>query len=207
MTGRMYLSSTKTPLPKHAAVVLHLGREDFVFEDTRYFGRLTLDASSVERLGPEPLGKDFTVEAFAKALKRSAQAIKVKLLDQQVVAGVGNIYASEALFRAGISPRIAAQSLTLSQVRRLRQAILETLTEAIKCGSTLPLNHAGNGKRDGLFYFGGGAGTVDYYEERLRVYDRRGKSCSNCGGKIRRLVQAARSTFYCPQCQPARREA
>jgi formamidopyrimidine-DNA glycosylase len=204
MTGRMYLSAAKTPLPKHAAVVLNLGRDNFVFEDTRYFGRLTLDTSALAKLGPEPLGEEFTVENFAMALKRSAQSIKVKLLDQNLVAGIGNIYASEALFRAGISPRQGARRLRPAQVTRLWRAIRETLAEAVAGGSTVPLNYAGVGKRDGLFYFGrsndDGAG---YYEERLRVYDRQGKPCDQCGGAIRRLVQAARSTFYCPRCQRA----
>ncbi|HYG34722.1 MAG TPA: DNA-formamidopyrimidine glycosylase family protein, partial [Clostridia bacterium] len=138
MTGRMYLLPAGSPLPKHAVVVMNLGKEDFVFEDTRYFGRMTLDITSIEKLGPEPLGDEFTPEHFGQALQRSTQPIKVKLLDQTLVAGVGNIYASEALFRAGISPRVAARRLNGPQVQRLWQAIREVLTEAIKCGSTLP---------------------------------------------------------------------
>lgn len=203
MTGRMYLLPAKATLPKHAAVILKLGRENFVFEDTRYFGRLTLDLSSIERLGPEPLGEEFTVEYFSKALKRSAQAIKVKLLDQQLVAGVGNIYASEALFRARISPRTAARRLKPAQVQRLWRALRETLTEAIECGSTIPLNFDGTGPRDDLFYFGRTAQALAGYEERLRVYDRHGQDCVVCGARIKRLVQATRSTFYCPACQRA----
>jgi formamidopyrimidine-DNA glycosylase len=201
MTGRMYLLPAKAPLPKHAAVVLHLGRTKFVFEDTRYFGRLTLDAPALNNLGPEPLDGEFTEEAFGKALKRSSQAVKIKLLDQSLVAGVGNIYASEALHRAGISPRIAARRLKPLQAKALRRAIRDVLAEAIDCGSTVPLDYSGTGKRDGLFYFGRTPGTPDYYEERLRVYDRAGQACGTCGTEIKRLVQAARSTFYCPRCQ------
>lgn len=201
MTGRMYLSPAKTPWPKHAAVVLKLGRENFIYEDTRYFGRLTLDTSSLAELGPEPWAAEFTVENFSAALKRSAQPIKVKLLDQSVVAGVGNIYASEALFRARISPRLAARRLRREQVKRLRQAIRQTLADAIKRGSTLPLNYGRAGERDGLFYFGRALEAADYYVERLQVYDRAGEPCRHCGTAIRRVVQAARSTFYCPQCQ------
>ena len=201
MTGRMYLASAETPLPKHAAVVLHLGGEDFIYEDTRYFGRLTMDTSSLDKLGPEPLAAEFTVENFSAALKRSVQPIKVKLLDQSVVAGVGNIYASEALFRARISPRLAARRLRREQVKRLRQAVRQTLADAIKRGSTLPLNHGRAGERDGLFYFGRAPGAADDYVERLQVYDRAGEPCRRCGTAIRRVVQAARSTFYCPQCQ------
>ena len=201
MTGRMYLAAESTPLPKHAAVVLGLGRQSFIFEDTRYFGRLTLDTRSLEGLGPEPLGKEFTPEVLSAALRRSSQPIKVKLLDQTVVAGVGNIYASEALHRARISPTLPARRLSAAQVRRLWRAIRAVLREAIACGSTVPLSYDGRGKRDGLFYFGRAADAEDYYEERLRVYDRKGEPCGKCGTPIQRLVQAARSTFYCPECQ------
>ena len=202
MTGRMYLSPSKDPLPKHAAVVLGLGAENFIFEDTRYFGRLTLDPQAIAALGPEPLGDAFTVEYFSAALQRSTQPIKVKLLDQQLVAGVGNIYASEALFRAGIAPQLPARRLKPPQVARLRQSIRQTLRDAIQRGSTVPLNYAGEGKHDGLFYFGSAPDAPDFYEERLRVYDRAGKPCRKCRGPIKRIVQSARSTFFCPQCQP-----
>ncbi len=201
MTGRMYLAGAKVPLPKHAAVVLNLGRENFIFEDTRYFGRLTFDTKSLERLGPEPLSSEFTAESFARALKSSSQAIKVKLLDQSMIAGVGNIYASEALFRAGLSPRLRARRLKKNQVERLWRAVREVLAEAIEGGSTVPLNFAGAEVRDGLFYFGRAPETPEFYEERLRVYDRAGRPCPTCGTTIMRLVQAARSTFYCPHCQ------
>jgi len=199
MTGRMYLARKNAPLPKHAAVVLDLGRENFIYEDTRYFGRLTLDLSAVASLGPEPLSDDFQPASFGQALKRSAQAIKVKLLDQSLVAGVGNIYASEALFRARIAPQRAANRLTAAQVKNLWSAIRTVLAEAIDCGSTVPLNFAGGA--DNLFYFGLAAGMEDYYEERLLVYDRAGQGCSVCGRPIKRIVQAARSTFFCPHCQ------
>jgi formamidopyrimidine-DNA glycosylase len=118
MTGRMYLQPAGSPLPKHAAVVLALGREDLVFEDTRYFGRLTLDTGAIEQLGPEPLGTEFTAEYFARALQRSSQPVKVKLLDQGLVVGIGNIYASEALFRARISPQLPARRLKPEQITR-----------------------------------------------------------------------------------------
>ena len=200
MTGRMFVVPKSEPLPKHAAVVFDLGRQNFIYEDTRYFGRMTLDDSAVAKLGPEPLGDEFTPGSFAETLKRSRQAIKIKLLDQSLVAGVGNIYASEALFRARISPKVAANKLTLAQVKKLWLAIREVLAEAVAGGSTVPLNFAG-GKSDGLFYFGSVSGTPDYYEERLRVYDRAGKRCPRCALPIKRIVQAARSTFFCPHCQ------
>ena len=202
MTGRIYLARKNERPPRHAAVVLDLGGENLIYEDTRYFGRLTLDNSAVKRLGPEPLDGAFDKSAFAQSLKRSRQAIKIKLLDQTLVAGIGNIYASEALFRARIPPRLPARRLTGSQVTRLWRAIRKVLAEAIECGSTVPLNFGGS-RSDGLFYFGRAAGAPDYYEERLRVYDRAGRPCPDCGGLIKRIRQAGRSTFYCPRCQSA----
>jgi formamidopyrimidine-DNA glycosylase len=202
MTGRKFGARKNAPLPKHAAVVLSFGRERFIYEDTRYFGRLTLDAAAIEKLGPEPLEPEFTSEPFAAALKRSRRAIKIKLLDQTLVAGIGNIYASEALFRARISPRLAACRLTRSQVKTLWRAVRAVLADAIERGSTIPLSFNGDGK-GGLFYFGCAPGAPDYYEERLRVYDRKNEPCVRCKSPIKRIVQAARSTFFCPRCQGA----
>ncbi len=201
MTGRMYLRPARESWPKHAAVVLNLGRTNFVYEDTRYFGRFTLDISSLDKLGPEPLGKEFSIDYLREALRSSAQAIKVKLLDQSLVAGVGNIYASEALHAAGISPRRLSRRLKKNETERLRLAIIDTLRNAIEQGSTIPLDYAGTGSGDGLFYYGSSDEGEGNYEERLRVYDREGLPCHNCRNPIRRIVQAARSTFYCPQCQ------
>lgn len=199
MTGRMYLALKKKELPRHAAVVFDLGSHNFVYEDFRYFGRMTLDLSSVQALGPEP--SDLSPEIFAASLKHSRQPIKVKLLDQRLIAGVGNIYASEALYRARISPKRAANKLTFAQAKNLLLAIREVLDEAIEFGSTVPLKTM-SGKSDALFYFGdGGEG---FYQERLRVYDRAGKPCLRCRTKIVRITQAARSTYFCPHCQKAR---
>ena len=200
MTGRMYVQPARAPLPKHAAVTFGLGRHNFVFEDTRYFGRLTLDLSPLETLGPEPLGNDFDGSILHAALRRSAQAIKPKLLDQKTLAGVGNIYASEALWRAGISPRKAARRLTRGQYATLAASIREVLAEAIACGSTVPLDFAGTARRDRLFYYGSTTGTQGF-EERLRVYNRAGEPCDRCATAIRKITQAARSTYFCPQCQ------
>ena len=204
MTGRMYLQPASEPPPKHAAVVLDLGKLNFIYEDTRYFGRLTLDARGLKKLGPEPFSAEFSAAYFTAALRRSSQAIKVKLLDQSLVAGVGNIYASEALFRAGVSPRLSARKLSAKNIECLRLAIINVLAEAIQLGSTLPLDWAGRSARDGLFYYGRAKDAVDFPAERLLVYDRAGEPCALCGASIRRIVQAARSTFYCPQCQQVR---
>jgi formamidopyrimidine-DNA glycosylase len=203
MTGRMFVALKGEKLPKHTAVVFDLGGRNFIYEDTRYFGRLTLDLSAIESLGPEPLGNKFSPEMLAEALKHSRQPIKVRLLDQSLVAGIGNIYASEALFRARISPKLPAGKMTFAQTKTLWRAIRTVLADAIKFGSTVPLKFA-SGKSDGLFYFGQAGDGENFYEERLRVYDRAGKPCANCGNPIKRIVQAVRSTFYCPHCQKAR---
>ena len=201
MTGRMYIQPSDNPLPRHAAVTMELGSGMFVFEDTRYFGRLTLDNGPLETLGPEPLEDGFDGETLRASLRRTSQAIKVKLLDQSIVAGVGNIYASETLHQAGISPRKMARRLSQSQCDALVESIRKILRQAIECGSTIPLDFAGTSSQDGLFYYGKAVDSTGYYEEKLAVYDREDDPCFNCSTPIRRIVQAARSTYYCPLCQ------
>lgn len=199
MTGRLYVERNEAPLARHAAVVMDLGGRQLVFEDTRYFGRLSLDRTAVDRLGPEPLGRGFTRRGLAASLARSRQAIKVRLLDQGLVAGVGNIYASEALFRARIAPQTRADRLDAAQVGHLYGALRRILREAIRFGSTVPL--AWRGGADRLFYYGRSPEAEGSYTERLAVYDRADQPCPGCGAPIRRMVQAGRSTFYCPCCQ------
>jgi formamidopyrimidine-DNA glycosylase len=185
-------------------VSLDLGEQRFVFEDPRCFGRFHLDLAPLAELGPEPLSDDFTVDAFSVALGCSSQAVKVKLLDQSLVAGIGNIYASEALFRAGISPLRGARSLRRDEIGCLRDRIREVLADAIRFGGSVPLDWSGEGKGDALFYYGAketGPATGSA-EERFAVYGREGEPCTRCAGKVVRCVQAARSTFHCPGCQP-----
>ena len=179
MSGDMYVVPQMEAEPKHAAVVLLLGNQKFIYEDTRYFGRFTLDTKPLEYLGPEPLNSDFRLKEFREALRRSSQSIKVKLLDQCLVAGLGNIYASEALFRAGINPRLPARKLTDAQIKRLWQTIPKVLKHAIRFGTT----------------------RGDGYIGRLTVYDRKGKPCRVCKRPISRIVQGGRSTYFCPTCQ------
>jgi formamidopyrimidine-DNA glycosylase len=200
MTGRLFVVKKSAPLPKHTAVVFDLGPHRLVFEDPRAFGRLTLDTAALGKLGPEPLGDAFTPAIFAAALRRSSQAIKVKLLDQSLVSGVGNIYASESLFRARLSPRRPARRLKPDEIHRLWKAVRDVLAEAIAWGSTLPVRFDG-GASDGLFYFGRTPGVPAHDHERLLVYDRAGQPCVVCRTLLRRIVQAARSTFFCPKCQ------
>jgi len=200
MTGRFFLIQNTDHLPRHTAVVLDLGTARLVYEDPRGFGRLTLDARPLARLGPEPFDREFNAQRLRRVLRRSRQAIKVRLLDQALVAGIGNIYASEALFRARLSPTLPSRELSVRQLARLCEAVREVMTEAIQSGSTVPLHFAA-GRTDGLFYFGRARGGAASYGERLRVYDRAGDPCPRCGRRIRRAVQASRSTFFCPRCQ------
>jgi formamidopyrimidine-DNA glycosylase len=202
MTGRLFLHDPARPLPPHTTAILEFDRGILIFQDTRYFGRLTLDLSPLQRLGPEPLSTGFTTQVFASALRTSRQPVKVRLLDQAIVAGLGNIYASEALFRARIHPALPAHRLTQSQVSDLRRAIRAILRQAIAWGSTAPLNWSGTDSADRFFYYGRAPDTPNTYEERLRVYDRAGQPCSRCRKPIERLLQAGRSTYVCPACQP-----
>ena len=203
MTGRIYLARKNERPPRHAAVVLDLGGENLIYEDTRYFGRLTLDTSAVKRLGPEPLDGGFDQSAFGRSLKRSRQAIKIKLLDQTLVAGIGNIYASEALFRARIPPRLPARRLTGIAGRAALAGDSQSVGRSHRLRQHRAVEFWREQNRMDLFYFGRAAGTPDYYEERLRVYDRAGRPCPDCGCLIKRIRQAGRSTFYCPRCQSA----
>jgi formamidopyrimidine-DNA glycosylase len=206
MTGRIYLQPHRRALPRHAAVVMTLSSARLVFEDTRYFGRLTLDLSPLARLGPEPLSARFSIQQFTEALRRSQQPIKCRLLDQSVAAGVGNIYAAEALFLARINPTIPAARLTTAQIRALHRAIRAVLRAAIRYGSTVPLDWAGTGQRDGVFYYGRTDADRPGYQERLRVYDRAGQPCVRCGTHLQRIQQAGRGTFFRPRCQRVGRQ-
>ncbi len=138
MTGRMFLQPKERPIPRHATVSMDLGNEHFVFEDPRKFGRMTLDTSSLAELGPEPFAESLRADVFHGVLKKSRQSIKTRLLDQRVIAGVGNIYASESLFRAGISPQRPCYPLRLQEVERLLTAIRAGLGHAIAVGGSIP---------------------------------------------------------------------
>ena len=201
MTGRMYLTRAVDASLVHAAVVFQLESEYLIFEDLRRFGRFQLDNAVLAGLGPEPLEPGFSVAELRKALRRSAQTIKVRLLDQSVVAGIGNIYASEILFQAQIDPRRPARSLDSVELRRLHRAIKRVLSDAIRFGSTIPLDFAGHDSEDNLFYFGQSTEASGRFEERLRVYDREGERCRCCKRRIQRITQGARSTYFCPRCQ------
>jgi formamidopyrimidine-DNA glycosylase len=161
--------------------------------DARRFGSLDLVRTdelgqwpSFMALGPEPF--DIDARELGRRLAGRSASIKLLLLDQRIVAGLGNIYVCEALFRAGIHPTCAGGSVSLGRLRRLVPAIHAVLTEAIEAG--------GSTLRD----FASPDGELGYFSKSFAVYDREGQPCP-CGGTVRRLVQGGRSTFYCPKCQ------
>ena len=197
MTGKFVSLTTDESLPPYAHVVFYLDDERrLVFCDMRQFGRMRLITSAqrlpkeLNALAPEPLSDEFTEEYFLETLSRSRRSLKQLLLDQTRVLGLGNIYAVEALFLAGVNPMKPSNKLSKPRARKLYQAIRQVLHEAIEAGSTLQINIAdGNGS-----YFGAS-------ERFWRVYEREGEPCVNCGSKIKRIVHGGRSTYYCPRCQ------
>ena len=206
MTGSFSVNGSATkPPPKHEHIVFHLGDGTSIrYSDARRFGYMDLiptagleDHALFKGLGVEPLSPAFTPEWLAQRLKGKATSIKAALVDQRLIAGLGNIYACEALYRAGISPMRLAGSLATksgkptAKTKALVAAIKAVLEEAIRAG--------GSSLRD----YKRADGTLGEFQHRFKVYDREGKPCSRkgCGGTVRRIVQGGRSTFYCPTCQ------
>jgi formamidopyrimidine-DNA glycosylase len=198
MTGKFLCVGPEQPLPPYPHVVFYLDDERrLVFCDMRQFGRMRLVPSQklsalpqIEALAPEPLTADFSLTYFLETISKSRRSLKQLLLDQTKILGLGNIYAGEALFLAGIDPRKSANRLSKQRALKLYEAIRDILQEAIDAGSTLRIDLAD--------------GSGSYFEapERFwRVYERAGAPCVNCGTKIRRVVQGGRSTYFCPKCQ------
>lgn len=198
MSGNLRFVPAGTPAGRHDHFDLDLGDTILRLADPRRFGVVAWQAGPpgaalhhplLAGLGVEPLSEAFTVADFLTALSRRRGPVKPVLMDARLVVGIGNIYASESLFRAGISPLRPACSLSRPRVARLLPAIRETLVEAIDAG--------GSSIRD-YVHSDGGAGC---FQVRAAVYDRAGLACLRCGGSVRQLRQAGRSTFYCPGCQ------
>ena len=207
MSGRMTISGD--PLGNfhrdHPARQVHdhvvLDMENgarITFNDARRFGAMDLCATGateshrlIRDLGPEPLGNGFNGAYLAGRLKGRAMPIKAALLDQKIVAGLGNIYVCEALHRAGISPTRKAGRISGHRIEALVPIIREVLTEAIEAGGSSLRDHR---QADG---------ELGYFQHTFRVYDREGAPCARqaCSGTVRRLVQSGRSSFYCPECQ------
>jgi len=196
MTGRFLIVPASAPRAKHTHLVLELGARDLRFVDARRFGQIDVVDRATERaaeqlaeLGPDPLvdGID-PMRLFEKSRKKKT-SLKAFVLDQRVLAGVGNIYASEALWKAQLRPTTRAHRLTADSARRLAAAILEVLHNA--------LDNGGTSLRDFVNAAGAEGENADY----LWVYGRAGESCLRCKTPIRRAVHQGRATYYCPTCQ------
>jgi formamidopyrimidine-DNA glycosylase len=194
-----------TRLPAHDHVVLEIeGGATITYNDVRRFGFMTLIPRAglaahplTKDIGIEPLGNELTPERLAVLFAGRTTPLKAALLDQRLIAGLGNIYVSEALHRAGLSPRRAAGSIVGRDGAPTRRAV--RLTEEIRLVLEEAIAAGGSTLRD----FAHADGSLGYFQHRFKVYDREGAPCPNlkCSGAVRRFVQAGRSTFYCASCQ------
>jgi formamidopyrimidine-DNA glycosylase len=196
MSGQLLLAAPERTLARHTHAVLRLsdGRE-LRFVDPRTFGELFVAPSPVAalaHLGPDPLSAGWSAAALGRALAGRTARLKLLLMDQRFVAGIGNIYSDEALFTAGLRYDRPAGSLSDDELGRLHRAVRSTLREAVRLrGSSLR-----DAQYVDLFGIPGG------YQSRHRVYGREGEPCPRCGGPVRRLSLGGRSTFFCEACQP-----
>ena len=191
---RVVMSDALWKTHDHLGITFSNGKQ-VRFHDPRRFGLVLLlrgdplEHALLANLGPEPLDGDFTGAHLATACAKRSAAIKLVIMDSKVVVGVGNIYASEALFRAGIRPHTPAQRLTKPRLAKLADAIRAVLTESIGAGGTT--------LRDFLH----STGEPGYFKQRLMVYGREGEPCRVCDSAIRHFVLGQRATYYCPKCQ------
>jgi formamidopyrimidine-DNA glycosylase len=199
MTGKFRYLSADESLPRYAHAIFYFDNERrLVFCDQRQFGVMKLVASSrltrtkgISELAPEPFADDFSAVYLKGIFVRSRRSLKTLLLDQTKVLGLGNIYAAEALFRAGISPFKSAATLSRRRTERLHQSIRDVLQDAIADSSTsrVSLEHS-NGSSYG-----------EAFERFWQVYEREGEPCFKCRTRIRRIAHGGRSTYWCPRCQ------
>lgn len=205
MSGRFTVNSAATAdfhhdpgtKPAHDHVVFHMqGGATVTYNDPRRFGFMELWPIDeldiyprIKDLGPEPLSNHFSAAYLDERLAGKAAPIKAALLDQSVVAGLGNIYVCEALFRSGISPKRKASSTVGKRNARLAPAINEVIAEAIEAGGS------------SISDFASASGELGYFQKAFAVYDRENEPCTLCTRQVKRLVQSGRSTFYCSHCQ------
>jgi formamidopyrimidine-DNA glycosylase len=196
MSGSLRVTTPQTPPEKHDHVDIILGNGQCLrLRDPRRFGAVLWTSDDpnnhalLRQLGPEPLEADFNVDYLYTRSRKRKQSIKQLLMDSHIVVGVGNIYASEALFQAGIRPGIAAGRVSRHQIERLVQSIREVLKAAIHQGGTT------------LRDFTASDGKPGYFQQQLYVYGRAGESCRVCDTPIKLIKQGQRATYYCPHCQ------
>jgi formamidopyrimidine-DNA glycosylase len=188
MTGRLLVSAPEVPLPAHTHAVLTLsGGNELRFVDARRFGRLSVRAEGYGGPGAEPL--TIGEEEFVGLFKGRKIAIKAALLNQSLLHGVGNIYADESLFRAGIRPRRQAGKLTRKELLRLREELVTVLRHAIQLGGSSVSDYVD------------ADGVRGFFQLEHKVYGRAGESCRDCGNGLKKIVVGGRTTVYCPGCQ------
>ena len=197
MSGRLHWVSGKTERSKHEHVILHFKNDwELRFYDPRKFGRFYLlehFKTFLSVLGPEPLEPEFTLEVLKELMHSRRRRLKPMLLDQSIIAGLGNIYVDEALWESRIHPNRIAASLSLSEIKALHQAIPKVLKRGLKnFGTSL-----GNGGAN-FYSITKGKGRN---RSRLKVFRRTGLPCPRCKARIQRLIVAQRSTHICPECQ------
>ncbi len=197
MTGQLILCEPGTSIAKHTHIIFHLGNgRELRFVDIRKFGLIYLvpagewqEIKGLYTLGPEPLSAEFTFEKLQESIKNKKVKLKTFLLDQRQIAGIGNIYADEIMFTAGINPERTLESLTKNEIEELYQAIQLKLEEGIKYRGTSFSDYV-----DGL-------GEKGSYQTRLNVYQRAGEPCKRCGTTLVKKVVSGRGTVFCPKCQ------
>jgi formamidopyrimidine-DNA glycosylase len=197
MTGQLTVCSRNLPINKHTHLIFSLSsQQEWRFTDVRKFGLVYLVPTGdwkcikgLKNLGYEPLAEEFTLQVLTKLLRGKKGKIKPFLLDQSKIAGIGNIYADEILFRAGLHPERTIKTLKTAEIKKLYQAIKLTLKEAVV--------YRGTSLRD----YVDGRGEKGGFQERLKVYSRGGKLCYRCGTRLERIVVAGRGTVFCPCCQ------
>jgi formamidopyrimidine-DNA glycosylase len=188
MTGRLLVSTPETPTPPHTHAILSLsGGKELRFVDPRRFGRLSVSTDAYAGPGREPL--TISLEDFIGLFRGRKTPIKAALLNQSLLHGVGNIYADEALFHAGIRPRRHAGRLTRDELTRLRTALIKVLKHAIKLGGSSVSDYVD------------AEGVAGFFQLHHRVYSRTGQPCRTCKTPIERIVIGGRSTHFCPTCQ------
>ncbi len=190
MTGRLLVSQAEVPLPLHTHAVLSLGdAREVRFVDPRRFGRLSVVTEAGGYAGPGAEPTTISVEEFSGLFKGRRLAIKAALLNQSILHGVGNIYADESLFRAGIRPRKQAGRLTKAELARLHTALQEVLAHAIELGGSSVSDYVD------------ADGVRGFFQLEHKVYGRAGEDCLDCGSALKKIVVGGRTTVYCPTCQ------
>ena len=193
MSGKINVVDINEPIKKHDHFLLYFDKKVMRFNDPRRFGSIfyleNLEHKLLNSLGVEPLEDSFHENYLYEKSRNKTQNVKAFIMDSKIIVGIGNIYACESLYKTGIDPKIESCKISKQKYIYLTENIKKVLTKAIKAGGTTLQDFA---KVDG---------KPGYFSQELSVYGRENENCFNCNGKIKRIIQNQRSTFYCPKCQ------